>query len=237
MNALQRHARALADPVRARLAARYFKTGPGEYGAGDVFLGLTVPQVRRLAAEGRDAGERTVLQLLASRYHEERLLALVILVGRARRADERGRRRIARLYLAHLDAVNNWDLVDASAPGILGPLWAGAGRRAPERDRLSRSPDLWRRRVAVLGTFSEVGQGRFDAALRLAARLLGDEEDLIHKAVGWMLREVGKRDATVLRRFLRRHAARMPRTALRYAIERLPERERKAWLAVPRAGR
>lgn len=235
MNALQRHARALADPARARLAARYFKTGPGEYGAGDVFLGLTVPQVRSLAAEGRDAEERTLLQLLASRYHEERLLALVILVGRARRADERGRRRIARLYLAHLGAVNNWDLVDASAPGILGPLWAG--RRAPARDRLSRSPDLWRRRVAVLGTFYEVGQGRFAAALRLAACLLDDEEDLIHKAVGWMLREVGKRDAAVLRRFLREHAARMPRTALRYAIERLPERERKAWLAAPRARR
>jgi 3-methyladenine DNA glycosylase AlkD len=233
-NDLQRRARAQADPARARLLARYFKTGPGEYAEGDVFLGLTVPQVRRLAAAGRDADARTVRRLLGSTYHEERLLALLILVERCRRSDARACRAIARLYLANLHAVDNWDLVDLSAPRILGPYWEG--RPAPRRDALARSPNLWRRRVAVMSTFHEIARGRFGPSLRLAAALLDDPEDLIHKAVGWMLREIGKRDAATLRRFLRAHASRMPRTALRYAIERLPERERKAWLGVPRTG-
>ncbi|HVM43818.1 MAG TPA: DNA alkylation repair protein [Gemmatimonadales bacterium] len=232
-NALQRHARAQADPKRARVLAGYFKTGPGEYGEGDVFLGLTVPQVRGLAAEGRDAGAGTLRQLLRSRYHEERLLGLLILVGQYERGDGRRRADVARFYLANLRSVDNWDLVDLSAPRILGPHWEG--RPARRRDALARSPDLWRRRVAVMSTFHEIGRGRFAASLRLARALLDDPEDLIHKAVGWMLREVGKRDVQALRRFLRAHAPRMPRTALRYAIERLPARERKAWLAVRRA--
>lgn len=211
------------------------RSGPGEYAEGDRFLGLTVPEVRRVAAAGRDAGERVVLQLLGSVWHEERLLGLLILVRQYRSGDSARRRRIARLYLENLRAVNNWDLVDLSAPRILGPHWAG--RRSSRRDALARSPDLWERRVAVMSTFHEIDEGRFGPSLRLAARLLRDPEDLIHKAVGWMLREVGKRDAGVLRRFLRAHVARMPRTALRYAIERLPARERAVWLAVPRAGR
>ena len=132
---LQRLVRSQANPARARLLARFFKTGPGEYAEGDVFLGLTVPQVRRVAAAGRDADTLTVLQLLHSRYHEERLLALLILVAECGRGDEAARRRIARLYLRHLGAVNNWDLVDLSAPRILGPYWEG--RAAPRRDALA----------------------------------------------------------------------------------------------------
>jgi len=232
---LQRLVRAQANPARARLLARFFKTGPGEYAEGDVFLGLTVPQVRRVAATGRDADTRAVLQLLHSRYHEERLLALLILVAQCGRGDEAARRRIARLYLRNLRSVDNWDLVDLSAPRILGPYWEG--RAAPGRDALARSPDLWKRRVAVLSTFHEIARGHLSPSLRLAAALLDDPEDLMHKAVGWMLREVGKRDVAALRRFLRANAGRMPRTALRYAIERLPARERKAWLGVPRAVR
>jgi 3-methyladenine DNA glycosylase AlkD len=235
MNDLQRLARTKANPRRARLAARYFKTGKGEYGEGDVFLGLTVPQIRAVARAGRRASERAVRELLRSRYHEERLLGLLILVDQYGRGDAVARRRTAALYLRHLAAVNNWDLVDLSAPRILGPHWSG--RAAPQRDALARSPDLWRRRIAVLSTFHEIGEGRFGTALRLAVRLLDDPEDLIHKAVGWLLREIGKRDVAALRRFLRTHAGRMPRTTLRYAIERLPARERKSWLRVPRRGR
>ena len=228
---LQRKLRSGASPVRARLLARYFKTGPGEYAEGDVFLGLTVPQVRRAAAAARDAGEGAVRTLLRSRYHEERLLGLLILVRQFERGDADRRRRITRFYLSNLDAVNNWDLVDLSAPRILGPAWAGGGRDTARRRALARSPDLWRRRIAVMSTFHDIGRGRLQRSLQLAAALLDDPEDLIHKAVGWMLREVGKRDPDVLRRFLRRHLPRMPRTALRYAIERFGARERKAWLS------
>lgn len=235
MNDLQRLVRKQAYPPRARLAARYFRTGKGEYGEGDVFLGLTVPQVRRTAVAGRDADEPTIVQLLRSGFHEERLLGLLILVAQFERGDEAARRRIVRLYLGNLDGVNNWDLVDLSAPRILGPAWSGT--RVAAREKLARSPSLWRRRVAVMSTFHEIKLGRFRTSLRLAAALLDDSEDLVHKAVGWMLREIGKRDVAVLRRFLRTHAGRMPRTTLRYAIERLPARERKRWLKVPRRGR
>ena len=199
---------------------RFFRTAPGEYGAGDMFLGLTVPQVRALVRQHADLPLPRVRGLLRSRWHEARLLALLILVRDFERGDERQRLRIARLYLANLAWVNNWDLVDSSAHLILGPHLAPGERGL--LDTLGRSSNLWKRRVAMLATFHYIRQHDFRDALRIARLLLHDEHDLIHKAVGWMLREIGKRDEPALRRFLDRHAAVMPRTMLRYAIERLP---------------
>jgi 3-methyladenine DNA glycosylase AlkD len=229
---LRAEMRALADPARAKSSQWFFQTAPGQYGAGDRFLGLTVPQQRALARRHRDLPPADVRALLRSPYHEHRLTALLILVERYRRGDETTRAGLVELYLAHLGRVNNWDLVDSSAPYLLGPHLLGG--RAGLLDRLAGSPDLWGRRVAIVTTLHFIRHGRLDDTLRLAARLLGDEHDLIHKATGWMLRCVGDRDPAALRAFLEAHVARMPRTMLRYAIEKLPERERRRWLAAPR---
>ena len=218
-----------ADPKRARASRWFFKTGPGEYGEGDVFAGLTVPVVRRLARTFRDADDATLARLLASRVHEERLLALVVLVDRFRRSkDEAERRLLHRFYLRHLDRVNNWDLVDVSAPDLLGTYLS---EQTVLLSRLARSRSVWRRRIAVMAHAASIRRGEAEPMLRFAERFLDDEHDLIHKAVGWMLREVGARvDASALRRFLDRHAAEMPRTMLRYAIEKFPPRERARFM-------
>jgi 3-methyladenine DNA glycosylase AlkD len=220
--------RARADADRAAGVARFFKTGPGEYGEGDRFLGLTVPQLRRLARAHRALPLGDVLALLDSEWHEERLLALLLLVDAHDRADEAGRRRILDAYLAHTARVNNWDLVDASAAGIVGP------HVAPDEltllDRLTASPSLWERRIAMVATYHHIRRDEMRPALHVAERLLDDRHDLIHKAVGWMLREVWKRDPAAAEAFLRAHHARVPRTALRYAIERFDEPRRRRWL-------
>ncbi|MGA2852534.1 MAG: DNA alkylation repair protein [Verrucomicrobiota bacterium] len=218
----------LASPADAKFLQRYFKTAPGEYGAGDCFIGVRVPALRRLAREFRALPPPVATKLLQSPIHEERLLALLILTDAYERAGESGRAAIYRLYLKNLARVNNWDLVDCSAPRIVGRYLEKQSRKI--LFRLARSKILWRRRVAVLATFYFIRQGDFADALRLAELLLDDEHDLIHKAVGWMLREIGKRDMATLNKFLRKYAARMPRTMLRYAIEKLPERERQSHL-------
>jgi 3-methyladenine DNA glycosylase AlkD len=220
--------RALADPAIASRSQSFFRTGPGEYGAGDRFLGIRVPELRRLARAAGDLPLSQVRALLASRWHEERLLALLILVRLYERGDTKRRAGIARLYLSSLKHVNNWDLVDSSAHLILGPHLLDKDRRL--LDRLARSPNLWRRRVAVLTTFCFIKRGEFDDALWIGTQLLHDHEDLIHKAVGWMLREVGKRDRAVECHFLDLHAAKMPRTMLRYAIEKFPARLRARYM-------
>jgi 3-methyladenine DNA glycosylase AlkD len=221
--------RALADPERAANLSRYFKTGPGEYGAGDRFHGIRVPDTRRIARAARDLPLDEVSVLLASPMHEERQVALLILVRRFERARAGpARRELYEFYVRHLDGVNNWDLVDVSAPTIVGG-WLMDRGKAP-LDRWARSPNPWRRRIAILATAAFIRHGRLADTLRLAKRYLGDPEDLIHKAAGWMLREVGQRDRRVLEAFLSRHHARMPRTMLRYAIEKLPESRRKAYL-------
>lgn len=229
---LRSRLRRLASPEDARNLSWYFKTAPGEYGAGDRFIGVRVPALRRLAREFRALPPPAAAKLLQSPIHEERLLALLILTDAYERTAESGRAAIYRLYLKNLVRVNNWDLVDCSAPRIVG-------RHLKERPRkilfrLARSNILWRRRVAVLATFYFIRRGDFGDSLRLAELLLDDEHDLMHKAVGWMLREIGKRDVAALKKFLRQHAARMPRTMLRYAIEKLHERERQFYL---RAGK
>lgn len=230
--AIRRELKRGADPSRAALLQRFFKTGPGEYAEGDRFFGLTVPQVRAIAAKHQLLPLADVAALLKSPWHEERLLALIILVRQYERGTAAQRAAIYRLYRRNTACINNWDLVDCSAGYIVGAHLAGRNRRALEQ--LARSPLLWERRIAIIATFFYIRRGELAPTLRIARLLLDDDHDLIHKAVGWMLREVGKQDATVLQRFLTAYAARMPRTMLRYAIERFPERLRRQYLRARR---
>jgi 3-methyladenine DNA glycosylase AlkD len=225
--------RALANPMRAQGTARFFKTGPGEYGEGDAFLGLTVPQMRRVAREHRALSLDEMLELLKSKWHEDRTIALLLMVHAHERGTDAERARLHRAYLANTVSINNWDLVDVSAPRLVGFHVAATGTKTTER--LARSRSLWERRIAMVSTLYTIRAGDMEPTFRIAAMLLGDDEDLIHKATGWMLREAGKRDEAALRAFLDAHVSEMPRTALRYAIERFPERDRKRYLAIPRA--
>ncbi|HEY8174953.1 MAG TPA: DNA alkylation repair protein [Gemmatimonadaceae bacterium] len=228
-----RRMRELADPRRAVISQRFFKSGAGQYGAGDKFLGLTVPQIRALSREIGVLPLPEIEKLLESDLHEARLLALILLTSAYRRGDAKVRERIYRLYLRRTDRINNWDLVDLSAPNIVGAHLLDRSR-APLRT-LARSKSLWERRIAVVATQHLIQQRQFDDTLELAELLLGDEEDLMHKAVGWMLREVGKRDERTLVSFLDKHAGAMPRTALRYAIERLSPAQRRRYMETPRS--
>src|SRR6185369_12512908 len=205
----------VADPVHAEGVRRFFKTAPGEYGAGDRFLGLRVPQVRTIAARHQDLSLRDLSALLASPWHEERLLALFILTHQYARGDARRRQAIFDLYMRRTAKVNNWDLVDCSAGQIVGAHVYPRGRS--RLTRLARSKLLWERRIAIMATFYSIRRGEFEDTFQIARLLLDDPHDLIHKAVGWMLREVGKQDRAAEEAFLRRHASRMPRTMLRYA--------------------
>jgi 3-methyladenine DNA glycosylase AlkD len=220
---LKRRLRALANPERAAHSLRFFKTAPGDYGHGDKFLGLTVPTMRGVVREFRDLPLADADGLLASPWHEDRLVALMILVEQYRRTPA-ARNTIYKLYLARTDRINNWDLVDASAPHIVGAHLAERSRKPLLR--LAKSPSLWERRIAIVATQHFIRRNEFADTLAIARLLLRDPHDLIHKACGWMLRETGKRDERVLRAFLDEHAARMPRTMLRYAIERLGDRRR-----------
>jgi 3-methyladenine DNA glycosylase AlkD len=220
--------REIGTAERARVCQGFFKTGPGEYGEGDVFYGLTVPQVRGLVKEVFPLSEKETLALLHAPIHEARLLALLLWVRAYAKGTDAERARIYELYLKNTRWINNWDLVDCSAEHIVGPHLATRDRSV--LDTLAESPLLWERRIAVLATLHFIRNGAFDDTLRIAEKLLNDREDLIHKAVGWMLREVGKRDADAERVFLKRHARAMPRTMLRYAIERFPEAERLGYL-------
>lgn len=212
----------------ANVLQRFFKIGPGEYGEGDVFLGIRVHQLRKLAKEYQDAELEVIEELLRSSIHEERLLALLILVRAYSSGDTRDKARLYRFYLRHTRYINNWDLVDASAEHIVGDFLMDKDKTPLYR--LARSRSLWERRISIMATFHFIKHGGFSETLRIATLLLVDKEDLVHKAVGWMLREVGKRDLKVEEAFLRDHCKRMPRTMLRYAIERLPEFKRQKYL-------
>lgn len=220
--------RSVADAARVPDLQRFFKTGPGGYAEGDRFLGATVPQVRQLVRWCDELPLAEVKPLVRSAYHEERLLGLLILVRRYQRGSEALREKVYRLYVSHLRWINNWDLIDVTAEHVVGAwLW--------ERDRgflheCARSRNLWKRRVAILATFHFIKRQQYEDTLRLAKVLLQDEHDLIHKAVGWMLREIGNRDRAVEEAFLREHYRTMPRTMLRYAIEKFPEARRQAYL-------
>jgi 3-methyladenine DNA glycosylase AlkD len=231
--ALRRELRALGTPERAAVSAGYFKTGPGQYGEGDRFIGITIPQLRQLVREHAALPLRDVVKLLASSWHEERLAGVLILVRRYEKGDEDERQAIYDLYLQNTSRINNWDLVDASAPHIVGAHLRDRDR-APLYE-LARSASLWERRIAIIATQHFIRRGDFRDALAIAKLLLRDEHDLIHKAAGWMLREIGDRDRAAEEQFLEAHAARMPRTMLRYAIEKFPVPLRHRYLQMKEA--
>ncbi len=220
----------LKDPDRARSFARFFKSGPGQYGEGDQFLGIMVQTVRKLVAKYYRQLELTdVTQLLASPYHEVRLLALLVLVKKYQttKSDEE-KRELYEYYLNHRGGINNWDLVDVTTPQLVGDYLL-----THQRDilyDLARSNNLWERRISIMATFAFIRAGEYADTLKISKILLNDRHDLIHKAVGWMLREMGKKDEAALISYLDKYATQMPRTMLRYAIEKLPEPERKYYL-------
>lgn len=241
---------ALRDEKQAAVLQRFFKTEPGQYGAGDCFLGVRVPATRRVARAAAGLPLAAVHELIGSEWHEVRLCGFLVLAERMRRLLPRrtrpatdgaeARDALAAFYLRHARRANNWDLVDLSAGAILGEwlLQPSADGTMPDGtmpdrtllDRLAASDNLWEQRIAIVATMPLVRRGQCADTLRVATLLLSHPHDLIHKAVGWLLREVGKRDTALLRSYLDVHAARMSRTTLRYAIERLPEPERREWM-------
>jgi 3-methyladenine DNA glycosylase AlkD len=219
--AISSELRALSDPEKAKLLARFFKTGPGEYGEGDRFIGVVVPQTRTVAKAHQKALKRDIVKLLSSAFHEERLTALFIMIEQYKRGDEEIKKSIFDLYLAMTSRINNWDLVDLSAKHIVGDYLFRRDRSVLKK--LALSKNIWERRIAILATAYFIGRGEGKETLHISEMLLNDSHDLIHKAVGWMLREVGNRCSLAEEcKFLDKYAATMPRTMLRYAIERFP---------------
>ncbi len=226
---IKKDLRQVASIEKAQILRRFFKTGQGQYGEGDQFLGIVVPEIRRLVKKYREASREDILTLLHSAFHEERLWALLVLVDQFERGDEKTQKDIFEIYWQNTKFINNWDLVDLTADKI-------AGAYLKNRDRkilleLAESKILWERRIAILATFHFTKNGECEWTLKIAKKLLGDEQDLIHKAVGWMLREVGKRCSEKVEcDFLDQHALKMSRTMLRYAIEKFEEKKRKHYL-------
>lgn len=229
MKTISRQLSQLGSPAKARFLAGFFKTGSGQYAEGDRFWGVTVPQVRSIAREHAALSPADTLRLLRSPMHEERLLALLIFIRKFEGGDAGEREKIYKLYLANTRYINNWDLVDLSAPQIVGTFLLG--KPTDILRKLARSSSLWERRIAIIATFAFIKNGDSRQTLAIADILLTDKHDLIHKAVGWMLREVGKRCSQETEEaFLRKHYHQMPRTMLRYAIERFPEPLRQQYL-------
>lgn len=228
--------RAYASLQKVASSKRFFKTGKGEYGEGDRFLGLTVPEIRMVAKTYRDLGRPDTLKLLTSPFHEERMFSLITLVHQYKHAHEAGQKEIYNLYLGHTKYINNWDLVDMSAEHIVGAYLAD--KPALQRKtlaKLAKSKLIWERRIAMLATFHYIKKGSSKEALKIASMLVNDSEDLIQKAVGWMLREVGQKCSLAQEQaFLKIHAVSMPRTMLRYAIEKFPKKERLQYLSKKR---
>lgn len=218
------------NPEQAKNLQRFFKTGKGEYGEGDVFLGIKVPVQRKIAKEYTNLSFQDLQILLNSKKHEERLIALIILTNKYKKSkkDTTKKRQIFEFYLKNTPNINNWDLVDLSAPNIVGDFSSIDGTEIIRF--LAKSENLWERRIAIVSTHTFIRKRMFGETIAIADMLLKDEHDLIHKAVGWMLREVGKRNIDVLEIFLKERYKEMPRTMLRYAIEKFPEEKRKAYL-------
>ena len=230
---LRTQLRALATPEKAKASAWFFKTGPGEYAEGDQFIGITVPELRKIARGAKQTTREDALTLLVSPIHEERLLALYLLIHQFEQGSLEVRQQIYTEYLAHTKYINNWDLVDSSAYHIVGSFLATQSAAAAHKalSGLACSPLLWERRIAMVATLHWIKQGQPDHTIFIANTLLTDKHDLIQKAVGWMLREVGKRcEKETLEKFLAEHKLQMGRTALRYAIEHFPKEVRKAYL-------
>jgi 3-methyladenine DNA glycosylase AlkD len=218
----------LSSPVRAKTSQWFFKTDPGQYGHGDVFVGLTVPEMRTLAKKYLDLKLSDIQKLLKSKIHEYRFIALVILTMQFKKTDAPGKNKLVGFYLENTKNINNWDLVDTSAPYILGEFLLDKPRQVLYT--LARSQDLWEKRIAIVSTQQFIKNNQFEDTIKISEILLDDKHDLIHKAVGWMLREMGKKDEKTLTKFLDKYSKKMPRTALRYAIERLSERQKKLYM-------
>ena len=218
------------NKVKAQLLSRFFKTGKGEYGEGDVFLGITVPEQRLIAKQFMSIPLEEVQKLLQSPMHECRLTALLILAYKYPKADEKEKKTIFNFYIKNTKYINNWDLVDVTCHKIVGAYLYDKDRSIIYK--LAKSKNLWEKRIAIISTFYFIREKDFSDSLKIAEMLLSDKHDLIHKAVGWMLREVGKKDEKVLHDFLKIHVNKMPRTALRYAIEKLPDEFRRHYMSL-----
>lgn len=227
-SSIERKICSLEDPARALFLQRFFKTGPGEYAEGDKFLGLGVPQIRALTREYRELEFDETIKLLHSPYHETRMLALYILVWQFKKGDEAKKKKICNAYLKNTRFINNWDLVDTTAEHIVGAYFFDRDHAVLQK--LALSPSLWKKRIAMLSCAHFIRRNDFGTALQIAKLLINDEHDLIHKAVGWMLREIGKRDLKTERKFLDQHYKKMPRTMLRYAIEKFHPSLRQKYL-------
>jgi 3-methyladenine DNA glycosylase AlkD len=214
----------------AEVSRRFFKTGPGQYGEGDIFCGITVPTARKIAKQFGDLSHTEIEKALLSPLHEVRLIALLILVHQFEQGSSAEQRAVFHFYLSATSCINNWDLVDLSAYKIVGAYLLKHPKEKSILTKLARSNVMWERRIAIVATFAFIRAGKFADTFRLARLLMRDSHDLMHKAVGWMLREVGKRDVVALTTFLNTHISRLPRTTLRYAIERYPEPIRRAFL-------
>jgi 3-methyladenine DNA glycosylase AlkD len=227
---IEKKLKKLGSARRARASVWFFKTGEGEYGHGDVFVGTTAPENEKIAREFSELPMGEIEKLLKNKIHECRMVALRVLVHRYQHGDEKMKTRIAKFYLAHTRGINNWDLVDVSAPKIIGDYLLARDRSILYK--LAKSKNIWERRIAILATFAFIRNGETKDVFTLAEMLLSDKEDLMHKAVGWMLRETGKRcSRSVLVKFINQNKAQMPRTTLRYAIEHFYPSERKNFLA------
>ena len=237
------------NPEKAKILQRFFKTGNGQYGEGDIFLGIIVPEQRKIAKQFNNLSIKEIQELLSSNIHEKRLIALLILIDKYKKADEKQKQDIFDFYLNNAKNINNWDLVDLSAPNIIGDFLLEKEKQLLYN--LSKSENLWEKRIAIVSTYKFIKQDKFEDTLKISEILLNDKHDLIHKAVGWMLREVGKRNQDVLENFLKKYCRKskgfsassniknksnirryknMPRTMLRYAIEKFEEEKRKRYL-------
>jgi len=225
---VQRRLKNLGNPEHAAISQGFFKTGPGEYGEGDIFIGIRVPVLRKLVKEFKDLPPREAEILLRSPIHEERLLAILLFVHIFKNGDDDPKKNIYDLYLKSTEFINNWDLVDVSAEHIVGAYLMNKNKRPLYR--LVKSKNLWERRIAIMATFHFVKRHAFSETLKICSMLLADRHDLVHKACGWMLREIGKRDLKTEELFLKEHYKKMPRTMLRYAIEKFPENKRQRYL-------
>ena len=217
--------KAYIDPEKARILPRFFKTGKGEYGEGDRFMGVTVPNIRKVVKSNKDVSLELVEKLLQSEWHEVRMCAVLLLVEKFKKQEE----AVLEVYLRNTARINNWDLVDLSAPQIVGGYLLNKSDRSLIY-QLTKSESLWERRIAIVSTLTFIRNGQFDDTIAISEMLLSDSHDLIHKATGWMLREMGKRDLSLLREFLSKHSGTMSRTTLRYAIEKMNPEERRFWM-------
>ncbi len=229
---LVRELKSLANPKKAQTYQRFFKTGPGEYGEGDIFLGIDVGTQRKIAKKYKELGMQDVKKLLTSPIHEYRFTAVILLNIKFNKASEKEHKRIVNFYLKNRRFINNWDLVDSSAEKLLGKYLLKKDRHILYEYAVS--DNLWDKRIAIIATHAFIKEGKYGDTLKISKMLLKDDHDLIHKAVGWMLREVGKKDEKVLTKFLDNHTLDMPRTMLRYSIERFPEKKRKYYLHMKR---